>query len=62
MVCSAAETACPYIPEADKRLAITYEDPKSMDDTPMEEAAYDQTCKLIATEMFYVFKTLSNAK
>jgi arsenate reductase len=54
MVCSSADEACPFVPGASKRIAIPYIDPKRSDDTPEEAATYDETCKLIATEIFYV--------
>ena len=38
MTCSDADENCPFIPGAELRLPLTYEDPKIADDTP-EEAA-----------------------
>lgn len=56
MTCSQAEENCPYVPGAEKRFSITYEDPKSADGTPGESAAYDARCRQVAQEMLYVFK------
>jgi arsenate reductase len=56
MTCSHAEENCPFIPGAEKRFSITYEDPKAFDDTPRETAAYDERCRQIATEMLWVFQ------
>jgi arsenate reductase (thioredoxin) len=55
MTCSHADDNCPYIPGAEKRLAITYTDPKEADDTPTESQTYDARCRQIATEMLFVF-------
>lgn len=53
MTCSQADEACPFIPGADWRVAIPYEDPKVSDGSPEEAATYDERCKQIATEMLY---------
>jgi arsenate reductase (thioredoxin) len=55
MTCGHADENCPFIPGAERRLAITYTDPKEADDTPAEAATYDERCRQIATEMKYVF-------
>lgn len=46
--------ACPIVPNAEVRIAIPYQDPKSADGTAQEVAAYDRTCREIAREMFWV--------
>jgi arsenate reductase len=56
MTCSDAEENCPFIPGAEKRFSIAYEDPKAFDDTPGEAAGYDARCRQIATEMLWVFQ------
>jgi len=53
MVCSEADASCPFVPGADERLSIPYEDPKHFDDTPSETQKYDERCRQIAREMFY---------
>jgi arsenate reductase (thioredoxin) len=58
MTCSEAEENCPFIPGADKRFPLTYEDPKAGDDRPEESALYDERCLQIATEMLYCLGTL----
>lgn len=58
MTCSDAEENCPFIPETDLRISITYDDPKAFDNTLEQDAKYDERCKQIATELFYVFSTL----
>jgi arsenate reductase len=58
MTCSQAEENCPFVPGAEKRFSITYDDPKVSDHTPGETAAYDARCRQIAGEMLYVFSIL----
>ncbi len=55
MTCSDAEENCPFIPGVDLRIATTYDDPKAFDHTPEQDAKYDERCKQIALETFYVF-------
>lgn len=54
MTCSAADEACPLIVGAEKRIALTYEDPKIADGTPFEKEAYANRTFQIATEMLYL--------
>ena len=55
MTCSDADDNCPFIPGADVRIPLRYEDPKSADDTPEEANRYDGCSLKIATEMLYIF-------
>lgn len=59
MTCSPAETECPFIPGADFRLAMTYEDPKISDGTPAQEATYLERSADVARELFYVFSKVN---
>ena len=54
MTCSEADKNCPSIPGASLRVPIPYVDPKESDGTDREMATYDERCKQIATEMFYI--------
>lgn len=56
MVCSDADAACPFVPGADMRLAIPYEDPKKSDGTPAEAATYDERCRQIGREMLFAMR------
>lgn len=58
MTCGEAEENCPFIPGADLRISTTYEDPKTFDNTPQEDAMYDERCKQIARETFYLFSLI----
>ncbi len=55
MTCGEAEQNCPFIPHLDLRIATTYNDPKFYDDSVFKNQKYDECCKQIATEIFYVF-------
>lgn len=54
MTCSQADGSCPFIAGAEKRIPITFEDPKVSDNTPQQTEVYAQRSLQIATEMFYV--------
>lgn len=54
MTCSEADRSCPAVPGADRRFSIPYADPKASDGTLREEQTYDERCRQIATEMFYL--------
>ena len=58
MTCSQADKDCPFIPGAEKRIPITYEDPKAFDNTPQQEEKYMERSLQIANEMFYVFSKI----
>lgn len=59
MVCSDAETNCPFVPGAAKRISITYEDPKTHDDDANPVDGYEVRSAQIATEMLYAMKQVS---
>ena len=54
MTCSVADKSCPVVQGAISRYAIHYADPRLCDDTPTETAAYNERCREIAREMFYI--------
>lgn len=58
MTCSDAEENCPFIPGVELRIGTTYDDPKAFDNTPEQDAKYDERCKQIALETLYVFSKL----
>jgi arsenate reductase len=58
MTCSHADENCPYLPSADVRISLLYEDPKAFDDTAHESQAYTERSLQIASEMFYAFNEL----
>lgn len=58
MTCSQAEGGCPFIAGAEKRIPITFEDPKISDGTPQQKETYLKRSLQIGTEMFYVFSQI----
>jgi len=58
LTCSQADKGCPFIAGAEKRIPITYDDPKSFDNTPQQAAKYKKRSVQIATELFYVFSMI----
>jgi protein-tyrosine phosphatase/arsenate reductase len=55
MTCSDAEQNCPFIPNVELRVATTYDDPKTFDNTALQDEKYDERCRQIALENLYVF-------
>jgi arsenate reductase (thioredoxin) len=58
MTCSQADGGCPFIAGAEKRIPITFEDPKTFDNTPQQVEKYEERSLQIATEMVYVFSQI----
>lgn len=58
LTCSQADEGCPFIAGAEKRIPITYEDPKTFDNTPEQTEKYQERSLQIATELFYVFSKI----
>ncbi len=59
MTCSQADGDCPFIVGAEKRIPITYDDPKVFDNTPQQALQYEERSLQIATELFYVFSQIN---
>jgi len=58
MTCSQADGGCPFIAGAEKRIPITFEDPKISDGTPNQKEIYLERSLQIGTEMFYIFSQI----
>jgi arsenate reductase len=58
MTCSQADSGCPFIAGAEKRIPITFEDPKAFDNSLQQTEKYHERSLQIATEMFYVFSEI----
>jgi arsenate reductase len=54
MTCSSADKSCPIVKGSVARYPIHYVDPRLCDDTPTETTAYNERCREIAREMFYI--------
>lgn len=59
MTCSDADENCPVVPGASFRQSIPYVDPKLADDTIKEKQVYDERCRQIAVEMYYLMSKAS---
>ncbi|NDK55258.1 low molecular weight phosphatase family protein [Pontibacter fetidus] len=55
MTCSDADENCPFVSGAEKRIAITYSDPKAADNTPQEAETYRKRVMQIGREMLFAF-------
>lgn len=60
MTCSQADGGCPFIAGAEKRIPITFDDPKAFDGTPQQAEKYMERSMQIATELCYVFSQINS--
>lgn len=60
MTCSQADEGCPFVSGAEKRIALTFEDPKLFDNTPQQTQKYQERSLQIANELFYVFSKINS--
>ena len=60
MTCSQADGGCPFIAGAEKRIPITFEDPKAFDNTPQQAEKYQERSFQIATELMYIFAQIKS--
>jgi len=60
MTCDSANEACPFVFGAEKRIPITFEDPKAFDGTAQQTEKYNERSLQIASEMFYVFSKIKH--
>ncbi len=58
MTCDSANEACPFVPGAEKRIPITFEDPKVYDNSPLQAQIYNERSLQIATELLFVFNQI----
>lgn len=56
VTCGSADQACPVVPGCTDRFVIRYDDPKVADDTPREQAVYDERTADVCREMLWVMK------
>ena len=55
MTCSHADENCPLVIGASARIALTYDDPKEFDGTPLETTKYAERVREIGREILYAF-------
>lgn len=60
MTCNQADTNCPFIPNAEARFSLPFDDPKEYDNTKEEEKKYKERCKDIAIELLYLFSSIKD--
>jgi len=58
MTCGDADENCPFIPGCDLRIGTTYFDPKSYDDSVLQNEKYTERSNQIAMECLYVFSLI----
>jgi arsenate reductase len=59
MTCDHADENCPFIPGAEMRFPLRFEDPKAFDDSPQEEQMYTERSHQIGAELFYLFEKVA---
>lgn len=59
MTCSQADGDCPIIAGAERRIAVTFDDPKISDGSPEQSEVYAERSGQIGAEMFYVFSKIN---
>ena len=60
MTCSQADGGCPFISGAEKRIPITFEDPKVFDNTPQQNEKSRERSLQVAAELLYVFSQIQS--
>ncbi|SDM35019.1 low molecular weight phosphatase family protein [Chryseobacterium taihuense] len=58
MTCGDADENCPFIPGCDLRIGTTYFDPKSYDNSVIQNEKYTERSNQIAMECLYVFSLI----
>lgn len=56
MTCDHADQNCPFIPGAEARIPLRFEDPKAFDGTELEEKMYTERSHQIGAELFLIFQ------
>lgn len=56
MTCDHADENCPFIPGAEARIPLRFEDPKAYDDTDLEQQKYTERSHQIGAELFLIFQ------
>ncbi len=56
--CNNADANCPFIPEAISRFHLPFVDPKSSDDSSVQDETYLKTNEQIAAEIYYIFSKI----
>ena len=62
MVCSSADDACPFVPGAQIRISLPFEDPKVADGTPEEAEAYLAASHIIGFQIARAFARATSSE
>jgi arsenate reductase len=60
LTCNHADENCPVISGAEKRIPITFQDPKAFDNTPIQQEKYAERSLQIMTELSYIFSKIQH--
>jgi arsenate reductase len=60
MTCDHADENCPFIPGAEERIPLRFEDPKAFDDTVLEQRMYTERLHQIGAELFLIFQKVKD--
>ena len=60
MTCDQADKNCPVVEGSSMRVGVHYVDPKVADGKPEEEATYDERCRQVAREMFFMMSQVKS--
>lgn len=60
MTCDHADENCPFIPGAEERIPLRFEDPKAFDDTKLEQRMYTERSHQIGAELFLIFQKVKD--
>jgi arsenate reductase len=58
MTCNSADEGCPFVLGAEARFPIKYDDPKTFDNTDLQNDKYAERSLEIAQEMWWVFSKI----
>lgn len=61
MTCDHADENCPFIPGAEARIPLRFEDPKAFDGTDLEEKMYSERSHQIGAELFLIFRKVKES-
>lgn len=61
MTCSDADENCPFIPGAEERIPLLYDDPKEFDGTPEQASKYIERSEQIGVELLYAFRKVEES-
>lgn len=58
LTCDSANESCPIVVGAEARIPILFQDPKVFDNSEFEILKYEERCRQVATDMYYIFSQI----